>query len=479
MGALDLLECLARTLPTEEVLFVLGRTMTFCCANPGLVWCPNRKSSPPAGQVTYRLLQLCIDLDAIDQGLILLNLITDDLPTSTSKTLPRDHHDVAMAEIEGLQTNEVAVALAKLIALAGWDSCEEAVKRFLHPVRMTGQMEPLNVLVTSLISHGLHANAVYMADHLCPIFFATPLCWKSSTCNTAAEMVFRLEEWSESSNLLRVDGYLELVRAIDTAHHCNVIIHVHNKLMQFVKKIPGMKHFYEELCRRFVQRDFVNLQSVSEKGEPIIVDVFKCLLWLNDSTILQEFLTKITMPTRRNNVCLQGIVASSAVWKTCLTSENGKYILQNLIDSRLRELSLLKPPVFSWQQIEAEIPKCSEVEYFLRSNQLSTTYSQKFSSVNEARLWAVEIFGLGFEVLASPDSQFFLNHRYSATAHVKKIAGGFAVCDITKNRRLFEYDVRQFELRQEEIAELIDRRRMEIPHEPIIRPLKRVKFHLS
>ncbi|KAI9561443.1 hypothetical protein GHT06_012400 [Daphnia sinensis] len=473
MGALDLLECLARTLPAEEVLFVLGRTMTFCCANPQLVWCPNRKLSSPAGQVTYRLLQLCIDLDAIDQGLILLNLITDDLPTG--QMLARDHHDITTPDIEGLQTNEIAVTLAKLIALAGWDSCEEAIRRFLIPVRMARQMEPLTVLVTSLISHGLHANAVYVADHLCPILFASPLCWKPSTYNTAAEMVFRLEEWSESSNLLRVEGYLELARAIETTHLCQVMIYVHKKLNQFVKNIPGMQHFYTALSQIMVERDFLSLRSVSEKGEPIIVEVFKCLLWLNHSAVLKEFLRRITLPTRQNNYCLQVVLASSAIWKACLASEDGKKRLQMLIDSRLRELSLLKPPVFSWQQMDAEIPNCPEVEDFLRSNQLSTTFSRRFPTVNEARLWAIEIFGFGFEVLASPDSQFFANHRYSATVHVKRIAGGFAVCDITKNRRLFEYDVRQFELRQEEIAELIDRRQMEIPHEQTARPQKRRK----
>ncbi|XP_032780213.2 uncharacterized protein LOC116918583 isoform X2 [Daphnia magna] len=475
MGALDLLECLARTLPAEEVLFVLGRTMTFCCANPQLVWCPSRKPSSPAGQVTYRLLQLCIDLDAIDQGLILLNLITDDLQTVRSKMLAKDQHDIATAEIEGLQTNEIAVTLAKLIALAGWDSCEEAIRRFLTPVRMAKQMEPLTVFVTSLISHGLHANAVYVANHLCPVLFASPLCWKSSTYNTAAEMVFRLEEWSESSNLLRVEGYLELARAIESTHLCQVIIYVHKKLSQFVKNIPGMKHFYQALSQILVERDFFSLRSVSEKGEPIVVNVFKCLLWLNDSAVLKAFLRQITMPTGRNNYCLQVVLASSAIWKVCLASEDGKNVLQMLIDSRLRELSLLKPPVFSWQQMEAEIPNCPEVEYFLRSHQLSTTFSRRFPTVNEARLWANEIFGFGFEVLASPDSQFFVNHRYSATVHVKKIAGGFAVCEITKNRRLFEYDVRQFELRQEEIAELIERRQMEIPHEPTARPQKRRK----
>ncbi|XP_057372232.1 uncharacterized protein LOC130693129 [Daphnia carinata] len=473
MGVLDLLECLARKLPAEEFLFLLGKTVTFCCANPHLVWCPSRKFFSPAGQVTYRLLQLCIDLDAIDQGLILLTLITNDLPTG--KTLVRDHHDIATADIEGLQTNEIAVTLAKFIALAGWDSCEEAIKRFFTPVRMARQMEPLTVLVTSLISHGLHANAVYVADHLCPVIFASPFCWKSSTYSTVAEMVFRLEEWSESSNLLRVEAYLELARAIETANLCQVMIYVHKKLNQFVKNIPGMQHFYQALGQIFVERDFLSLRSVSEKGEPIVVDVFKCLLWLNDSAILKDFLRRITMPTRQNNYCLQVVLASSAIWKACLASEDGKKLLQMLIDSRLRELSLLKPPVFSWQQMEAEIPNCSEVEHFLRSNQLSTTFSRKFPTVNEARLWAIEIFGFGFEVLASPDSQFFINHRYSATVQIKNIAGGFAVCDITKNRRLFEYDVRQFELRQEEIAELIDRRQMEIPHETTARHQKRRK----
>jgi hypothetical protein len=139
----------------------------------------------------------------------------------------------------------------------------------------------------------------------------------------------------------------------------------------------------------------------------------------------------------------------------------------------------LQPPVFSWQQKEAEMPHCPEVEHFLRSSELATTFSEKFLNVTQARIWAVATFGFGFELLASPDSQFFANHRYSATVHVKKIAGGFAVCEITKNRRLYEYDVRQFELRQQEIVELVERRRIEISDEHSARLHKRVRFHYS
>jgi hypothetical protein len=469
-------------MPHEQVLFVLGRTVAFCCANPRLVWCassyPNRKSSPSPGQVTYRLLQLCIDLDSPEQGLILLNLIADDLPASPTKTSPGDHQsDVEPQEIEGLQNNPVAIVLAKLIARAGWNSCKESVSRFFTPTRIAKQMEPLTVLVTSLMDNGLHMIAAHIADQLCPILFTSPSVWESSTCSTAAEMIIRLEEWKESSNIQHVDDYLKLAQSIETGFLCIVVVYVHKKLMPLIRNIAHLEQFYRKLCQLLVKQDFVSVRIVSHRNEMIVSDVLKCLLWLNDHPILQEFVEKVTMPTKSNNVCLQALLASSTVWKASLATENGQQVLQTLIDSRLQELSLLQPPVFSWHQTEAELPNCPELENFLHSKELATTFSEKFPNVNEARIWAATIFGYGFEVLPSPDSQFFVNHRYSATVRIKKVAGGLTACDITKNRRLYEYDVRQFELRQQEIVELM-RRRTEISDLPISRPLKRVKFNV-
>ena len=52
------------------------------------------------------------------------------------------------------------------------------------------------------------------------------------------------------------------------------------------------------------------------------------------------------------------------------------------------------------------------------------------------------------------------------------------MCEIVKNRRMYEYDVRQFQSKQQEIAELI-KRRTEISDEPSARLHKRVKFTFS
>lgn len=408
-------------------------------------------------------------------------MIADDLPAIPTETSPWDNQSDAAApkEIEGLQNNQVAVALSKLIARAGWDSCKEAVSHFLTPPRIAQQMEPLTVLVTSLMDNGLHKIAACIADQLCPILFTSPSAWKSSTCNTAAEMILRLEEWSEYSHSQRIADYLKLAQSIETGFLCSVVVYVHKKLMQLIKQIPRLEDFYRQLCQILVQQDLVSVRHVSEKNELIVIDVLKCFLWLNNYPILQEFVDKITMPTKENNVCLQALLASPGVWKASLATEDGKQILQILIDCRLRELSLLQPPVFSWQQTEAEMPNCPEVENFLRSSELTTTFSQKFLNVSQARIWAVAHFGFGCESLSCPDSQFFVNHRYSATVHVKKIAGGLAVCEITKNRRMYEYDVRQFESKQKEIVDLIERRRTEISDEPSARLHKRVKFHFS
>lgn len=427
--------------------------------------------------MTYRLLQLCIDLEATDQGLILLNLLADDLPPSPRSDL---HQSDGPPEYEGMQSSQVANALAKLIHSAGWDSCDEVIYRLLTPTRIATQMEPMTAFVTSLLDQGLIHNAVEVADLVCPILFSSFTKLKPSANKSVAEMIFRLEEWAESTNPNRVKSYISMAQAMETVELCVIVVHIQKVLPQLIKRIVDTDNLYRKICQILVRRDLVNVRSTSANGDSILIDVIKSLVWFNDSSILHSFTRQITIPTVDNNVSLQAIATSTAVWHACLATVEGQKVLETIVDCRLRELSLLKPPVFSWEQADAVMPTYPEIESFLRSSQLSTTYSRKFANVNEARLWAVEVFGFGFEVLSSPDSQFFPQHRYSATVTVKKIAGGLAVCDITKNRRLYEYSVRQYELRRRELNELIERRRDLVPTaEKSVRLAKRVKFDLA
>lgn len=464
---------MVKALPREEVLFVLGRTISYCCSKPRRVW--SARSSTVPGQVTHRLLQVCIDLEATEQGLILLSLLAEDFPSSPV-TVSDDISYETNSKYEGIQTSQVAIALAKLIQMAGWSACSEAISRLLTPVKIAAQMEPLAVLATSLMKHGLIDVAIYIADRICPILFSPERSWDSPVYNATAEMIFSFEDWPESNNYERGTLYITMARKIPASYLCNVIVYIKKTLCDLIQRSLQPNKLYSELCQILVKNNLTAVRATSVNGESILIEVIKCLLWFNDYQILQDFVKRVTLPTKGNNTSLQALVSSNKVWDTCCASAKGKQILQLLVDCRLRELSLMQPPVFTWMQPDAVMPKYPEIEAFLRSKELTLTYSTKFPNVNEARLWAVEAFGYGFEMLSSPDSNFFMDHHYSATVHVKKIADGRAVCDITKNRRLHEHSIRQFELRQRELKELIERCRTELYVES--QPTKRVKFNL-
>lgn len=87
--------------------------------------------------VTYRLLQLCIKLVAPSQGLILLNLLSGDLPPCPKSDEP---------EYEGIKTRQVTIALGKLIYMADWNSCYDAIDRLLSRSRIAAQLDPMLVL---------------------------------------------------------------------------------------------------------------------------------------------------------------------------------------------------------------------------------------------------------------------------------------------------------------------------------------------
>lgn len=424
--------------------------------------------------MTYRLLQLCIDLEASDQGLILLNLLAEDLPPN-----PECEQSESPIEYEGIQTTRVATALSKLIRLAGWNSCYEAIGRLLTPTRIETQLESMVVLVVSLMNEGLIYNAIEVADHVCPILFSSPANQKPSVTNYAAEMIFRMEEWTETRNTQRVKNFVTMAQCTETDKLCLAILHVHKTLPLLVKRITDIENLYRYLCNILVRRqDLTNIRSTSVNGDSIFVDLTKCFFWFNDDDILQLFVSQLVKPTIGNNAPLQAVVWSDSVWNASQSSTDGEKVMYLLIDCRLRELSLLKPPVFSWEQPDAVIPNYPEIEAFLRTDQLSTTFSRKFASVSEAHEWAIEVFGFSYNILSSPDNSFFNQHRYSATVHLKKIGGGFIVCEITKNRRLYEFTVRQFQLRQREVGALIERRRSGLSAQITSRPTKRVKFDL-
>ena len=83
----------------------LRRIISFCCINPRKVW--SQKGSE-GGELTLRLLRLCVDLRACEEGLSLLKIISSDF------RLPQERVSNTQEIFEGIKTEQVAEAIVEL-----------------------------------------------------------------------------------------------------------------------------------------------------------------------------------------------------------------------------------------------------------------------------------------------------------------------------------------------------------------------------
>jgi hypothetical protein len=86
----------------------LRTIISFCSADPWKVWTQTRLAK---GELTRRLLRLCIVLRAREEGLSLLKIIASDYP------LPQERVSSMPGTFEGIQTEQVAKAIAELECL--------------------------------------------------------------------------------------------------------------------------------------------------------------------------------------------------------------------------------------------------------------------------------------------------------------------------------------------------------------------------
>lgn len=445
-----MLELLRKEMDTDKLLFLLGEVVAFCCSHTRRVWCNSRAKH---GEVTYRLLQLCIHLSSSEQGLIILDLLARDFTEHS----PSSGQVSDGKKFEGIPTKEVAAIVAQFIRLAGWNACSDFIYKIISAERLTIQTEPLIRFVSSLLDYGLHQPAKEVADHVCTFVFTSLEVGKGQLdgrMNEAlGEMMFRLKEFDDSQH--RTDAYIKWLNNLETQLLCELVVYLIRSLAALIKRVPRAKALYVDVCNILAERRFdaENLKPLTEK--PLLVDVLQCLLWPKNVHLVRTFIHQIIQPTVGNNQALEDLVTSRFVWNMCLTSLNGKRILTALAEARLRELSHIKPPVFSWQMPEAVVPDEPELESFLRSSDYCTTLSRKFETTEEAHYWAMNIFGTTFGTLPSPVSHVFRYRRYSAVPEFKKVPGGL-VCEVTKHRRLHEYNLRQYPIQMSEKSNLLD-----------------------
>ena len=100
----------------HELIGDLKKMISFCCAEPQRAWSEENLQDKGKGDLTLRLLRLCIALRAREEGLALLNILGSNFGT--------DGVDCTAESFEGIQNEYVARAIADF-------ECEVVGKSFL------------------------------------------------------------------------------------------------------------------------------------------------------------------------------------------------------------------------------------------------------------------------------------------------------------------------------------------------------------
>ena len=135
----------------EATRELLRRTIEYCRRNRALVWKRDKMynlcNDSQAGDKTRRLLRLCVDLNAVAEGLALMEALASD-------TAPE-------AACERISSQRVALALAEFVRVAGWSACAGLVVKMVTSPQAAREMEAYVMLIKALFDKvGRDAAAV-------------------------------------------------------------------------------------------------------------------------------------------------------------------------------------------------------------------------------------------------------------------------------------------------------------------------------
>lgn len=412
---------------------VLSRVIQFCCEHSDRVWseCDER------AERTRRLIQLCIDLKAKEDGLNLLG----GMATEFSSTIESD----IFVDCEGIRSKEIAIGIAKLIILIGSDACSSVIDKLVKFNRVMEQIENYAYLVIALLEFGVPDCAKHIGNRVCSFLFSqvhklmTQLPIPAMVA--CASMILHMQG-IEGSGPFRLKSFFDSIKTLPLQKLFPIIAGVEKTCSKHAKERPDCREFLRSLQRK--------LATSTYPGD-LAIDVMLFFLQLDDSILLKEF---VNYTVDGPPDILSKIVASPDVWNIALSTLGGKWALRLFFETRIEHLQWMTMPVFTWMQpIKLDIDP--QVEAFFRSNAIRKSFSG-FTSKNVAEKWIEEFFG-----------RDQIKNGYSAEAAVEEREPGDITCVVTKNRLLYQSKLDKFLKSRTELIALRDRGRRRLGEENV------------
>ncbi len=412
---------------------VLANVIQFCCEHYERVW----SESNDREERTKRLIQLCIDLKSKEDGLNLLGAMATEFPSTIESEI--------FIDCEGIRSKEIAVGIAKLIILIGWNVCSGAIDKLVKSNRAMEQIENYAYLVIALLELGVPECAKYIGNKVCSFLFSQVhkliIRLPIPAMVACASMILHMQG-IEGSGPFRLKSFFDSIKALPLQQLVPIIAGVEKTCSKHAKERPDCREFLRNLQRQLAACTF---------PDELAIDVMVFFLQLDDPILLKEFTNNLVDGPPE---ILSKVVASPDVWNIALSTMGGKWALQLLVGTRIEHLQRMPMPVFSWMQ-SCKVDIDPLVDAFLRSNSIRKSFSG-FTTTSTAEEWIEDLFG-----------RDQIKNGYSAEAIVEEREPGDITCVVTKNRLLYQYKLDKFLKSRTELIALRDRRRRRLGEDSV------------
>ncbi|EFX70488.1 hypothetical protein DAPPUDRAFT_256953 [Daphnia pulex] len=275
----------------DGLVFTLKHVISFSVKEPLLVWmdpCP----SPTTNQRTSRLLELCVELKAKQEGLDLLESMGTAVPLHSTNTEPLPS-GIPNLFIEGIRDERVAKAIVDFESrVSGWNTCGDLIMELITPLHIFRRLVYFSYL-------GLYffESARMVADRISGIITKLHQTNMLSDCYISSffYLIVTMERDPTTADQERIESFVILFRRLEVYRQCLLIIdfqtnHFHFYLM--LKAIPSCQQLFRQLYEIVTTGDLHSCSSMWNLTAPL----FKIFVEFDDPNILQMLTDKITLP---------------------------------------------------------------------------------------------------------------------------------------------------------------------------------------
>ncbi|XP_046448003.1 uncharacterized protein LOC124196808 isoform X1 [Daphnia pulex] len=418
-------------LAREQLSRDLHQIIAFWCAKPQRVWIEDPDLEN--GELTLRLLRLCITLRTREGGLALLNAIGSDFKSPTSA----EDGSNSLQLFEGIQNERVAQAIAEFSCqVTDFDECADLVKRMISPNRLAKQFVPIIKLVHSFLDNDCIRGAITIGDWMAASVdemdksMVTHL--DQSTAEAYLDSIVSLETHSEFSYEERIPSFVPFFRKLQISLQIHLVLGLKAQGTSRFKGVKSFQFTFQNLCKALCEEFYVDAPSVSD----IIVDLITFYIKLQNVEFLQRLIYKICPWGRSAKVffgklndakdvdtkmvLLKKLVLSEEMWELSKSSKLGKTTLASFVGNNftvlLEKLSFItkEEQQSAISQVESigdallcDFSSCLQFVIRMQFNpQLSNENFAQIAQLSVDKLWHL------MNDLKNSESELFKNHPF-------------------------------------------------------------------